>query len=459
MAEAVIMPRQGQSVETCFITSWKKQVGDDVAEGDILCEIETDKASFEVESTASGKLLDIFFPEGEDVPVLMNICAIGQDGDDVSGLRPEEAAGAAAEQPKTEPEPAPAKEEPKAEAPQQPVPSPSVTSEPGGNGKAVSPRARKLAASVGIDASTLSGTGPKDRVIERDVQAVLDTSPPLTAAARNAVAQGGNLPESGTGIGGRATLADVQAAKSNVHVIPREQITGEGKVTEIPVKGIRKLISDRMLQSLQTTAQLTLNASADARSVLAMRKKFKGSGEDFGLQGITVNDIILFAVSRTLMQFPELNALFEDGTIYQYEHVHLAFAVDSPRGLMVPVLRHANLLSMKQISDASKELVKGCVEGGITPEELQGGTFTITNLGAMGIENFTPVLNPPQVGILGIGKADLKPVMGKDGAVEFIPHFALSLTINHQVVDGAPAARFLQALGNTLSNIDVYMAI
>jgi pyruvate dehydrogenase E2 component (dihydrolipoamide acetyltransferase) len=229
-------------------------------------------------------------------------------------------------------------------------------------------------------------------------------------------------------------------------------------VEDIPIKGVRKVIADRMLESLLTTAQLTLNASADARNLLAYRKRLKNSPEDLGLQNITINDILLFAVSRALSQYSALNAQFQGGTISQYKNVQLACAVDTPRGLVVPVIRNANTLSLKQIAYESKRLAEACLEGTITPDELNGGTFTVTNLGNLGIESFTPILNLPQVGILGVGNINLKPV-GLDGDVEFIPHLGLSLTINHQVVDGAPAARFLQTLSQMLADIDLLGAL
>ena len=222
------------------------------------------------------------------------------------------------------------------------------------------------------------------------------------------------------------------------------------------VKGVRKVIAERMLQSLQTTAQLTLNASADARALQALRKRLKESPDALGLRGITINDLMLFAVARTLPAFPSLNALFTGAEIHQYHSVHLGVAVDTPKGLMVPVARDADSLTLRQLSAEAKRLATACVESKIMPDELTGGTFTVTNLGAFGVESFTPVLNPPQVGILGVAGIQLKPV-DVGGSVQFVPHIGLSLTINHQVVDGAPAARFLQALGQAIASIDLLL--
>jgi pyruvate dehydrogenase E2 component (dihydrolipoamide acetyltransferase) len=228
------------------------------------------------------------------------------------------------------------------------------------------------------------------------------------------------------------------------------------------LRGARKVIAERMLHSLQSTAQLTLHTSADARALLALRKRLKGSNPHLGLQGVTINDLILFAVARTLPQFPALNATMKDNAITQYQEVHLGVAVDTPRGLLVPTIRHAHTLSLRALAQMSKALVASIEANTLAPDALVGGTFTVTNLGNLGIEQFTPILNVPQVAILGVGGINLKPmpVGGNfDGDVEFVPHIALSLTINHQAVDGAPAARFLQALTHGLKDLDLLLAI
>lgn len=460
MATPVLMPKQGQSVETCLILEWRKQPGDSVAEGDILCEVETDKATFEVESPAAGTLLTTFFEEGDDAPVLVNIAVIGDEGEATDEFKP---AGAADEaeaeaEPEAEPEPA-AAAPPKSAAPaasQAPAQAPASAPVAGGDEpERVSPRARKLAAEKGVSVAGITGTGPHGRVIERDVQAALDSGQPLTPAARELAAQGMATPSQGTGIGGRVTSGDMQQPAAAA-AAPGAPVQDE--ITEVPIKGIRKLIAERMHASLAETAQLTMNGSADASSILAYRKKLKGSDEDLGLQKVTITDLILYVVSRVLRDSPEMNAIYQDGTLYQYKNVHLALAVDTPRGLMVPVIRNADRLSLKQISDEAKRLAGACLEGKIDPDDLSGGTFTITNLGAFGIESFTPVINPPQVGILGISNTQLKAVL-VDGEVQHLPHLGLSLTIDHQVVDGAPAARFLQKVAAGLGNIDLQLAL
>lgn len=449
MATPVVMPKQGQTVESCIIVDWKKIVGEQVNAGEALCEVETDKALLEIESPASGVLLATFFEAGQDVPVLTNIAAIGQPGEDVSHLRPNGV---------TKPlEPQATSPADSAQAPSTSEASSTVAAAPttlaAGLSNAASPRARNLAASKVLDLGQLQGTGPGGRIIERDVQAALERRPRLTPLAKTMADRGGfAVPERGSGIRGRVMAGDLSA-------ISPEPIAGpaEDDVETIPLKGVRQIIAARMLESLQTTAQLTLNASADARALLAYRKRLKASPEPLGLQRVTLNDLILFTVSRLLPQYPELNTLFIGDKISRYKSVHLGFAVDTPRGLLVPVIRKAHLLSLKQISEEAGRLAAACLAGKVGPDELQGGTFTVSNLGNLGIESFTPILNPPQVAILGVGNINLKPVE-LEGEIKFIPHIGLSLTINHQVVDGAPAARFLQAVCQGLAGIELMLA-
>lgn len=452
MATPVVMPKLGQSVESCIIVNWKKEKGDSIAEGELLCEIETDKSTLELESPASGTILDLFFKEGDEVRVQSNIAVIGEPGEDLGSLRTDSAAETTAVEGMASNtddavEPAPPDQLSTTQSPIiQATPARTAL-----DSSRMSPRAAHLAAKHGIETANIRGTGPSGRIIERDIQRALADRQPMTPLAKNKAAQDDLIaPTHGSGIGGRVTAGDLRSKE----IIP----SSESEFHTIPLKGIRKIVAERMLSSMQSTAQLTLNASANARALLSYRECLKRSEESLNLRGITVNDLMLFAVSRTLVEFPDLNALFAEQKIYQYRDVHLGFAVDTPRGLMVPVIRNANALNLKGISQESKRLAAACVEGTISPDELNGGTFTVTNLGGLGIENFTPIINPPQAGILGIGSVNLKPV-DIDGEVQFVPHIGLSLTINHQVVDGAPAARFLQTLSQRLANFNFLLAL
>jgi pyruvate dehydrogenase E2 component (dihydrolipoamide acetyltransferase) len=297
------------------------------------------------------------------------------------------------------------------------------------------------------------------------VLAALSEKAPLTPAAIAAlVEQGMQAPAVGSGIGGRVTTTDLlkeqpsaaiaEPVLSRVEGVPAEF---PGPVEEIPVKGVRKIIASRMLESLLTTAQVTISTSSDASKLLAYRKRLKESPEELALSGITINDFVLYAVVKTLPRFGFLNAHFLGETIEEFERIHLGIAIDTPRGLMVPPVRNADLLSLKELSREAKRLATACQEGKILPDELTGGTFTVTNLGVLGIESFTPVLNPPEVGILGVCTIQPKPVMSGDD-VAFVPHIGLSLTFDHRAVDGAPAARFLKELSTALANFDLLLA-
>jgi len=400
MVTEVLMPRQGQSVESCIIIEWKINEGDTVTEGQSICDIETDKASFEIDSPATGTVLGIFYPVESDVEVLKVIAAIGEPGEDISALR------ASDEDPANGNITAPVETQTAETIPGMKAdPAPITVASSG-----ASPRAKDLAASNSVDISTIAGTGPNGRVIERDVAAV-----------------------------------DSNATGSTTEF--------PGKTKEIPVKGVRKLIAERMHASLQNTAQLTHNTSADARAVLAYRQNCKDAPEEAGVAGISINDIVLYTTVRTLAEFPELNAHALGDRIVQFENIHLGIAVDTPRGLIVPVIRYANLMGIKQLSNEARRLATACIEDNFDPDELHGGTFTVTNLGALGIESFTPVLNTPEVGILGICAIQPKAVMD-DGGLAFIQHMGLSLTFDHCAVDGAPAARFLASLKENLATFE-----
>ena len=288
--------------------------------------------------------------------------------------------------------------------------------------------------------------------------AALDGKAALSPAAKEKVNSGGAFaPASGSGIGGRVLLSDLSDVAPENIADAIAALNFPGATETVPVKGVRKIVAGRMLASLQNTAQLTMNASADARPMLDFRARCKAEPESAGVGGITINDIILFAVARTLPEFEELNSHWLGDKMVRFADVHLGVAVDTPRGLMVPVIRFANRLTLKQISAEAKRLAVAAIEGTIDPDALTGGTFTVTNLGAAGIESFTPVLNAPEVGILGVCNVQPKPVMKKDGGVEFIPHIGLSLTFDHCAVDGAPAAKFLAALRKNIAAFDILM--
>ena len=453
MAHVLIMPRQGNTVESCIITGWKVKEGDAVTPETVVCEVETDKAAFEIPAGVSGTVLKQLHASGDDIPVLQPIAVIGAAGEPWQEAL-QGSGGQRAENREQE-------TERKENAPDNKPAVPQILAA----GSPISPRARNLAEKEALPLEALSGSGPGGRIIERDVTAALQDRPRLTLAAK--AAKPGTIPEAGSGIGGRINAADLTSGPAFRAPLP----TGEGAITEIPVKGIRKIISDRMHNSLTESAQFTLNASASAVKLMEIRGNIKKAGtfaEEHGVSKITVNDLVLFAVSRMLPRFPFMNAHKAGDTIKVFERVHLAVAVDTPRGLMVPVIRNANLLSLGQISRQAKHLAESCQNGSANPAELSGSTFTVTSLGSLGITSFTPILNTPEVAILGVCGIEMKPVLQSTDVhsasnppypVVFEPHIGFSLTINHQAVDGAPAARFLKALTDAVANIDLLLAV
>jgi pyruvate dehydrogenase E2 component (dihydrolipoyllysine-residue acetyltransferase) len=460
MAEIVVMPKAGNSVESCIILEWTKSEGDTVSVGDILCEAETDKATVTVESTASGVLLKQLFQVDDDVPVMQPLAVVGEAGEDITVLLAELGSGSADTTPASNTaveapaaaETTPAKVESSASVPQP---------EASGISAFASPRARNLAAAKAVALDKISGTGPEGRIVERDVLAALEGQAPLTPSAMEELIRSGKTaPAKGTGLGGRVLKSDLLDAPVASAALETAAVSMDfpGEVSDIKVKGVRKITASRMLESLTQTAQLTMNTSADATRILALRKRLKNSPESMGLQNVTINDLVMLVTARTLKDFPEMNAHWLDDSIRQFKSIHLGCAVDTPRGLMVPVIRFADSLSLKELGIESKRVFGKCLDGQVDPEELTGGTFTITNLGAMGIESFTPVLNKPEVGILGVCTIQPKPVMKGDD-VAFIPHMGLSLTFDHQAIDGAPAGRFLKALVANLENIDLVLAL
>ncbi len=440
-ATPVIMPKQGQSVESCIIAKWHKKVGDTVEVGDALFTYETDKATFDEEAKVAGILLDVFFEEGDDVPCLTNVCAIGKEGNTTAELRPDGG------------EEAPA---PVATAAAAPVAAPvAVATASAGNGSKISPRARGLAARRGVDPALAVPTGPNGRIIERDVQALVESGTGFLSAA----ADGYKPSMVGTGIGGRVRVEDLTAAPapSATSAVSEAKAAPVAEIEEVKIPNIRKVIAKSMHASLSEMAQLTLNSSFDAAEIMAYRSKVKNNMETLGLANITLNDIILYAVSRVLKNHRDLNAHFTGETMKYYNVVNLGMAVDTPRGLMVPTLFGADSMSLNEISVKSKELAKACQAGTISPDLLTGGSFTVTNLGSMGIESFTPVINPPQTGILGVDTITTG-VREVGGELKPYKKMGLSLTFDHRAVDGAPAARFLQELTKVLENFSILLA-
>jgi pyruvate dehydrogenase E2 component (dihydrolipoamide acetyltransferase) len=472
MAQVVVMPQLGNTVESCLITTWLVKVGDAVDAATLLCEIETDKSAMEVPAGVAGTVLALLAEEGDEVPVKQPIVVVGEPGESVeeylagAGLPPQ-TTGEAGEVDESWPEPlVPMVAEAGTVAELDEAPIALRLAQ--GSSTGVSPRARGLAASKGIDATQLAGTGPEGRVIERDVQAAIAAGPGLTAGAR-AAAEGFVPGAAGSGIGGRVTRADLAGTVAERDEAPAASpssgagtVTREfpGATTTTPLKGIRKVIAERMMNSLATSAQLTYTATAPAAGMLALRKRLKGAA-DPDLAAITLGDLVGYAAVKTLAKHATVNSHLADpssgsGTVLTtFASVHLGMAVDTPRGLLVPTLRFAETLTLRDFSKFSKQLAMDAIAGSISPDLLSGATFTVSNLGAFGIESFTPLLNVPQVAILGVDAIFPRAVINADGTVGAEQRIGFSLTADHRVIDGADAARYLKDLCAAVADIDL----
>ncbi len=450
MATPVSMPRQGQSVESCIIGCWYKKVGDKVAPGDDLFSYETDKATFDASAEVEGEILALFFAEGDDVPCLTNVCVIGQKGEDFSVHDPNAASGATTPAGVAAPKSAAPAATPTAPVDAAPSAAPAA---PGGVAVGISPRARGTARKHGVDLREVVATGPKGRVIERDIFRLIDEGKFATAAA------GCDYPAgtAGSGIGGRVSVADLSAPPAASPAVAPAASFHEEKHSNI-----RKLIAKSMMQSLGGMAQLSYTMSFDASEILAFRARLKqaresGVAEKLGFTGnITLNDIILYTLARVVKQHPACNAHYHDDRMVYFHKVNLGMAVDTPRGLMVPTIFNADQLSLAEISRQAKAKAAACQSGTISPDELKDGTITVSNLGALGIESFTPVINPPQTAILGVNCLTTK-FREENGLAVPYQSMSFSLTCDHRAIDGAPAARFLQDMKQALENFSLLL--
>jgi len=439
MATAVIMPRQGQSVESCLIGKWYKSKGDKVSVGDVLFTYETDKATFEEESKVDGVMLDVFFEEGDDVECLVNVCVIGADGESVDEFRPavggdvggvSAAIGTSASQGDRRDGSFGSVDSSAAGTNQ--TCQKNRPPDTFGSAAAISPRARRLAERTYADLRYAVPTGAGGRVIERDVQAVLaqgHRSAEFSGTAALGAVGGAEVlgAAGGTGAGGAAKVQIDYAAQYG------------DKAEVVALSNVRKFIAKAMHASLANSAQLTSHSSFDATDVFAYRKKLKESASAKPVP--TITDIIIFAVSRVLLKHKYINSHFLGEKMALFNNAHIGVAVDTPRGLLVPTIFNADSMSLSDLSAHAKGLFEKCKQGSIEPDLLQGASFTISNLGSLGVEMFTPILNPPQTGILGVCNVIERLKNGKP-----YPALGLSITYDHQAMDGADSARFLKDL-------------
>ena len=436
MAQEIVLPQWGMEMQDGTIIRWLKQEGDPVQEGEPLVEVETAKISTELESTATGVVAHILVAEGNTVPIRTVLAIVAAPGEQV---------------------PRPASARPAITAAAAPVAA-LATVAPRQAGQAapqVVPAARRLAQDKGIAVADVQGTGPGGRILVEDVQRLVEArsaTPPapaspavqVTPAARRLARQHGlDLAQvQGSGPRGRIVIEDVEKALA----VPSAAAHQAAQV--VPLSGMRQTIARRMLQSVQSMAQVTLTTEADVTDAMMLRAGLSRQWPDSGLSPL---HLVIKATARALHEHPRMNAIQSAQEIELLQDIHIGVAVSLAEGLLVPTIRHANTKPLVAIAHEARDLASRARDGKVSYEDISGGTFTITNLGAYGIDAFTPIINPPQVGILGLGRVVDKPAVYQ-GEITKRSLMFLSVTFDHRVIDGAPAAAFLRAVREYLED-------
>ena len=444
MAKVIVMPKLGLTMTEGAVSKWLKNEGDEVKEGEGLFEVETDKLTNTIEASASGTLLKIVAPEGSEVPCLKPVAVIGAPGEDYAALLGGEAEAEA---------------KPQAEAAPAAAPAPSAPARKPGERVLASPAAKKLAKELGIDIALVPGTGPKGRITEEDVKNYKPAAPaapeqpeePKVKASPLAakVAADIGVDISSVAAHGRVLAADILAAVSKGGAAPADEKPREEVV---PMNGMRKAIARNMQNSHMTSPTVTFNLGIDMTELKRLRDQLKS-----GDVKVSYTDILVKVVAHALTEFPVLNCSVEDNKIIYKHYVNMGVAVALDNGLVVPNVRDADKKTLTQISKEVKELADLAREGKLPMDALTGGTFTITNLGMFGIESFSPIINQPEVAILGVNTMQDKVVV-VDGEICVRPIMNLSLTADHRVIDGSTAAQFLQRVKKLMENPALLLA-
>lgn len=435
MAKVVVMPKLGLTMTEGTISKWLKKEGDAVKEGEPMFEVETDKLTNTIEAPATGVLRKIIAAEGGTVPVLDKIAVIADAGEDISGLLGGGAAPAAA------PEAAPA-----AAAP--------VSAAPAGGHVVASPRAKKLAKEKGIDIALVKGTGPNGRVTEDDVMSYVP-APAAPAAAETKASPLAAKVAADIGVEladvpahGRVLAQDILAFLEN----SREKGAEDAREETVPMNGMRKAVAKNMLNSHMTSPTVTFNLGVDMSAMKNYREQLKARDIK-----VSYTDLLVKFVAKALTEYPLLNCSVEDNKIIYKHYINMGVAVALDNGLLVPNVTDADKKTLTQIHNEVKELAEQARSGKLPMDKLKGGTFTITNLGMYGIESFSPIINQPEVAILGVTTMEDKPVV-RNGEIVIRPIMNLSLTADHRVVDGSVAAEFLQRVKTLLENPALILA-
>lgn len=447
MAKKVIMPKQGLQMTEGTIMQWLVAEGGTVEKGQPLFEMETDKLTITMDAEASGTLLKIVRPVGDTVPITELIAVIGEPGEDISDLLGDAAPAAA-----------PAEAAPTAPAAEAPAAAPVAERAPGER-IFISPRARMIAEEKGIDYSKIVGTGNDGSIIERDILAYEASQPAVTPLAAN-VAKANGIDLSGivgTGVGGKITTADLPVAAPAAAEAPAAPAAeaapaqmGRGTRTE-RMSGMRRAISNNMLASKNTNAQTNHRMSVDMTAAIALRSQYKA----LGLK-VSYNDIIVRACAKALQDMPIVNASVDGNNIVYHDYVNVGTAVSVPGGLIVPVIKDADIIGLSGIAAKSAELIEKARDGKLTDSDYHGGTFTVSSLGMFDLDDFVAIINPPESAILAVGKIAKTPVVvtnaeGED-EIAIKSMCNLCLSYDHRIIDGAEAAKFLQKVKNYLQN-------
>jgi pyruvate dehydrogenase E2 component (dihydrolipoamide acetyltransferase) len=438
MATEIIMPKLGVTMSEGSIVRWMKQDGDTVTKDEPLFEVQTDKVVLEVESPDDG-VLKILTGEGIIVPVLVIIGWILAPGEEV----PEGVA--------VEPDDVQASPEAAPVATTEITTAGTATAAPPAGGRVLaSPAAKRIARETGVDLAAVTGTGPGGRVVARDVEAAAESLRVKASPVARRIAQEAGLDLSkitGTGPGGRIVKEDVEREKAKPAPAPVVPVEAE----TIPVAGIRKVIFERMAQSSNTVARVTEFVEVDATNLVEMRTYLKAELQKTEDLSVGYNDLLIMIVAKSLKEHRLVNSTVVDGEIRLLPQVNVGLAVDTERGLIVPVIRDADSKGLVEIVHDVRALISRALEGTSLPDDLTGGTFTITNLGMYEIDGFTPIVNLPESAILGVGRIQAKPVV-YEGEIAIRQMMMLSLSFDHRSIDGGPAARFLQRVKHLVEN-------
>ncbi|MGO4890545.1 dihydrolipoamide acetyltransferase family protein [Anaerobacillus sp. MEB173] len=441
MATEVVMPKLGATMEEGTIVSWLVQVGEEVEEGDPIVEIQTDKIVMEIEAERTGILLKTFHDEHAVVKVHDVIAYLGDEGENIEGLD---------KQPSNESAPVKNETETLASGEGNDLKTPATAS---GDKIRRTPAARKLAEEHQLDLGAILGTGPLGRIYKADVEKYLENNTKKITPLAKKIAENEGIDYSqleGSGLNGKIVKDDIVSPRPSAEA-EKETVVSPSQDKRVPLKGIRKVVADRMSQSAYTAPHVTLTSEIDMTNCVNVRQELLPAIEKMNGHRLSFNEIIVKATAQTLRNHPEINISLQDQEIIYHSAINVGFAVAVPNGLVVPVVKGADKMGLAQITEECKTLGGLAREGKLLPEQMQGGTFTISNLGMYAVDGFSPIINQPEAAILGVGRIVEKPV-AYNGEIALRSMMVLSLSFDHRIIDGAPAAAFLTELKEILEH-------